>query len=187
MDDLFAIFQGLGLALCCGLGGPLAALAVAVLAHVHAGIDLRGTDLQWFGRSWFIPVLAVLTAAWYLLAKRRPPAIEAPVAAALGAIVFAASLAEETSTWWPGLIAGAVAGYWSASVTAGIREGALRRGGDDVGGGIALLLSAAAVALAAATIFCPPLGLVLLVVFAYVAATRGRRASEKHAGLRSLR
>ncbi|MGI9556679.1 MAG: hypothetical protein ACR2N5_01925, partial [Solirubrobacterales bacterium] len=118
VDVFLAICQGLGLALAAGLGGLLVPLLAAVLAHIDVGWSLDGTDWEWVASEWFIAVLFALNVLAYLARRRRellePATLIAVVA--LGAILFAASLAEEGTTAWPGLVAGGLAAAFAAFV-----------------------------------------------------------------------
>jgi hypothetical protein len=190
--DLFlAICQGLGLALAAGIGGMLAVLLMSVLAHVDVGWDLDGTDFSWFEASWFIPVLFALNVVVFLVARSSGVTAETrrllliAFAAGFGAIAFGGSLAEETSTWWPGVV-GAAVGAMSAAVTDQILSGAIARSADTAGT-LQLMTAGAGLLLVLLALFVPPASILAAIGVVVLAAGRRRRADEKYEGLRSLR
>ena len=56
-----AICQGLGLALAVGIGGPLAALFVAMMAALGSGIHPDLTDYDFLGATWFLVTLLAVS------------------------------------------------------------------------------------------------------------------------------
>ncbi|MBK5117334.1 MAG: hypothetical protein JJE23_10510, partial [Thermoleophilia bacterium] len=112
MDLFLAICQAIGLALAVGIGGPLAALFIAVMAGAQAGIDPRGTDWAFIGETWFITLLfAANVGAFFQRRQQRDLRIpQAAAAAALGAIFGAAALAEQAESAAIGFVLGALAG-----------------------------------------------------------------------------
>lgn len=191
MDLFFAICQGLGLALAAGIGGLLAILLASVLAHVDVGWDLDGTDLEWFASEWFVAVLFALNAAVFLLVRARGaqgPAggIVLAAVAALGAVLFAASLADETASWWPGLAAGGAVAAGAGVVGASILSGAAKRA-EGAAGTLTLLLAGTGFILVLVALFVPPLSLAAAAGIAVLALGRRRRAQRKFEGLRLLR
>lgn len=196
MDLFLAICQGLGLALAIGIGGAIAALFAAAMASLETGIDPRGTDYSFIAETWFLGLLFAAVVLGILARTRaalRYPLVA--VLAAAGAIAFAASLAEEGETAWPGLIVGALAALAAALVSLQILEGAIRRAaGSSDGDGknaateiLVLIFALAGIVTAAAALFVPPLSLLAAVALAVLAAGRRRKAGEKYEGLRILK
>ena len=195
MDLFVAICQGLGLALAIGIGGALVALFASTMASLEAGIDPDGTDLSFIDATWFLAALAGLVVVGVLARGReamRPPLVA--LLAAAGAIAFAASLAEEGGTWWPGLVAGALATALAALVATDVLEGAIRRArtsrseaAGDAANTLILAFAAAGIVLAAIALFFPPVALLAAAALAVVALGRRRKAGEKYEGLRILR
>jgi hypothetical protein len=114
--------------------------------------------------------------------------------AAAGGLAFAASLAEETSTAWPGLIVGALATAVAATLAADVLEGAIRRargtGSESAESAVNTLIlsfSFGGIALATLALFVPVLSLLALVALVVLAIGRRRRAGQKYEGLRILR
>jgi hypothetical protein len=191
VDVFLAICQGLGLALAAGIGGMLALLLMAVLAHVDIGWDLDGTDFEWFASEWFIAILFGLNVLAFLLVRGSLPKgaarwIAIGLIAALGAVAFAGSLAEETSTWWPGLVAGAAVAALTAAFAADFLSGATARS-EETAGTLNLIVAGAGLVLVVAALFLPPAALLAAAALVVLAASRRRRAGEKYEGLRSLR
>jgi hypothetical protein len=193
MDLFMAICQAVGLGLAIGIGGPLTALFVAVMAHVELGMDPEGTDWEFLASNWFIAILlAVNVAGFYAdraeLPTRTPGAI---FAAAIGAIAGAASLAEEGEAAVLGLLLGGVLALAASLLAADVLAGAARRAGAAEGTGSAgtltLIFAAAGVLVAALALFVPPTSLVVLVALGVLVAARRRRTGEKYEGLRVLR
>jgi hypothetical protein len=196
MDLFVAICQGLGLALDVRIGGPLAALFISMMAALGSGIHPDATDYDFVDATWFLVTLLAIVVVFMLARSRnvlRWPQVA--VLAAIGAVVFAASLAEEGETAWPGLILGAVATAFAATIAWSILAGAIRRAqGNEPGSREAdaantmiVAFAGAGIVLAALSLFLPPVSLVALAALAWLALSRRRRAGEKYEGLRILR
>jgi len=196
MDLFMAICQGLGLALAVGIGGPLAALFVSMMAALHAGIHPEGSDYDFIRATWFLITLLAIVVVFMLARGRdvmRRPAIV--VLAAIGAICFAASLAEDSHVAWPGLILGAAATAFAAGISFSVLDGAIARakGSEpgsreaDAANALIVAFATAGIVLAAVSLFAPPVALVALVALIWLALGRRRRAGEKYEGLRILR
>ena len=190
--DLFlAICQGLGLALATGAGGLLVPLLVAVLARAELGMKLDGSGWEFVGEIWFIALLFALNVLAFLARGReaaRTPMLAALVA--LGAVLFAASLAEQGYAAWPGLIAGALAALLAARLAAEVLAGAAHRAGEEGtvdADGLVLLAAGAGMVLAVLSLLVPPVSLLALAALLALGASRRRRADRKHEGLRVLR
>lgn len=188
-----AICQAAGLGLAIGIGGPLAALFVATMAHVELGMDPEGTDWEFFASNWFIAILFVVNVlAFYAhragLSTRIPGAL---FAAAIGAIVGAASLAEEGEAVVLGLLVGGLLALAASLLAADVLAGAARRAGAEEGadpeGTLTFIFAGAGILVAAVALFAPPASLLALLALGVLAAARRRRAGEKYEGLRVLR
>jgi hypothetical protein len=194
MDLFLAICQAAGLALAVGIGGPLAALFIVVMASLEAGIDPRGTDFEFIGEPWFATVVFAITVI-LTLARRREVSLRMPLivfAAAFGAIAGAASLAEEGEPAAIGLLVGALVGAGSALLAGDVLSGAQRRSASSAEGAsttatLDLIFALAGIGAAALALFVPPASLALLIALAVLASGRRRRAGEKYEGLRILR
>lgn len=199
MDTFLAICQGLGLALAIGAGGLLCALFAATMAHVDLGINLDGTDWHFLASNWFVAALFGFNVAAFFARKLEPAKFLqlATLAglALIGALFFAASLAEEGLSELAGLPAGLIAAAFAFSTAAAVLAGAQQRAraaGDqetaaDASSTLALIFAFAGIAAAAAALFAPPTALALLAGLLALFLARRRRSSEKYAGLRILR
>lgn len=195
MDLFLAICQGLGLALAIGIGGALAALFTATMASLEAGIDPDGTDYGFLSATWLLALLLALVVLTVVARGRE--AARYPVIALLsaaGAIAFAASLAEEGETAWPGLVGGAIATALAALVASDVLEGAINRasrakseGVSDTANTLTIGFGFAGIAIAALALFVPPVSLAVAAALLILALGRNRRAGEKYEGLRILR
>lgn len=188
-----AICQAVGLGLAIGIGGPLTALFVAVMAHVELGMDPEGTDWDFLASNWFIAVLlAVNVAAFYAnradVQTRLP---SAAIATVVGAIAGAASLAEEGESAVLGLLIGGLLALAASVLAAGVLAGAARRTvaeeGTDPASTLAFIFAGAGIVVALLALFVPPASLLVLLALGVLAAARRRRAGEKYEGLRVLR
>jgi hypothetical protein len=194
MDLFLAICQAAGLALAVGIGGPLAALFIVVMASLEAGIDPRGTDFEFLGEPWFATVVFAITVV-LTLARRREVSLRMPLiafAAAFGAIAGAASLAEEGEPAAIGLLVGALVGAGSALLAGDVLTGAQRRSassgeGASTAATLDLIFALAGIGAAALALFVPPASIALLIALVVLASGRRRRAGEKYEGLRILR
>lgn len=191
MNYLLDILQGIGVAAAAGVSPflPLAVAAAAGLANL--GADYDHTSFS-FVESPVLLVLAVVLAILALVARKR---LESPAAERVmlglgvifGAVVTAATIADRSDTWWPGLIAGGL----SALVVGVAVQALLRRTrarledeqrtllsvGGALGAGVVALLSVA----------LPPVGIVAVAAGIWLFFGGRRQESTKHAGLRILR
>ena len=195
MDLFYGICQGLGLALAIGIGGALAALFASMMGSFEAGFHPDGTDFSFITATWFLIALLALVVLT-VIARGREVARYPLVAllAAAGASAFAASLAEEGETAWPGLIAGAIATALAALVASDILDGAIRRArgsrseaAGDAANTLIITFAVAGIVLAALALYLPPASIVAAIALAALALGRRRKAGEKYEGLRILR
>jgi hypothetical protein len=196
MDLFMAICQGLGLALAVGIGGPLAALFISMMAALGSGIHPDATDYDFIAATWFLVTLLAIVVVFMLARSRnvmRWPQVA--VLAAIGAVVFAASIAEEGEAAWPGLVFGALATAFAATVAWSVLAGAVRRAAGNEPGSkeadaanfLLIAFAAAGIVVAAVSLFLPPVSLLALAAVVWLAVSRRRHADEKYEGLRILR
>jgi uncharacterized membrane protein len=191
MNYLLDILQGLGIAAAAG-ASPFLPLAVASLAGlINLGADYEGTSFSVL-ESPVVLVLAVLLAVAAIVARRR---LESPQAERVtiglgvifGAVATAATVADRSDTWWPGLILGGL-----AALVVGVAVGSLLRRtrarledeqrtllsvGGALGAGLVALLS----------VVLPPVGLIAVAAGIWLFVGGRRQDTTKHAGLRILR
>lgn len=200
----FDIGQGAGLAGATGVRPFLPPLLTGALASGDIGVDFDGTDFSWVeSPAFLVAVLALAVIAYFLdrqssgraaptngtgRPERSPTqAAMAVIAMALGAVLFAASLAEGHQTEWPGVLAGMGCAFLGFMAVAMLFARARAR----LEGGAAALLNVYAdvtsLVLAGVTILFPPLGYVVLVGFVVLLIRAGRGGAQKYEGLRVLR
>ena len=118
MDFLLDLLQGIGLAAAVGIRPFLPVLLAGALAAANLGLDFDGTDFAFLEEWPFLLGVLVLVAGLDIVGRRagrdapdRPPLLYAllALALALGALVAAGSVAEDSSDWWAGAIAGVAA------------------------------------------------------------------------------
>lgn len=191
MNYLLDLLQGLGIAAAAG-ASPFLPLAVAAAAGLlDLGANYEGTSFS-FVESPVLLALAVVLAVVALVARRK---LESPAAervslglgVVFGAVVTAATIADRSDTWWPGLIAGALAAFVvGVAVQALLRRTRARLEdeqktllsiGGALGAGLVALLS----------IVLPPLGLIAVAAGVWLFVGGRRQETTKHAGLRILR
>ncbi len=191
MTIAFDILTGIGLAAACGVRPFLPALVFGALAYAHTGVDLRGTELAFLTRPWFLLVLTVLFVASVLghgYAAREPAASALlGVGIGIGGLLFAGALAQDGYTWWPGVVAGAAITFFAQYSIADVLTGARARLAAEHRGGLPIYLEVVAGIAAALAIFIPPISLLYIGFLTRLLLARRRRASEKYAGLRTLR
>jgi len=186
------IGQGAGLAGATGVRPFLPPLLAGGLALGDVGLDFDRTAYAFLETPFFFGVVLTLAVLAMVLDRRR--ARESlldvglgVVAASLGALLFAGSLAANGYPGWPGLVGGiacALLGYLAGRA---LFVGARRRLEPGAATLLTLYADAIALALAAVAIFLPPLSLLALVAFAILLLRSRRARGRKFEGLRILR
>jgi hypothetical protein len=193
----FYIGLGLGLAAACGLRPYLPALLAGALGSAGAlEVGFAHGRFHFLQAAWWLLAVAAVLVAVYLLQLRLSAerfegiaggAITAH-ALAVGALLFAGTLAAHGDAWWPGLIGGAAAAALARVAVGPVIARARARLPDRAAReALTIYLDAAALALAALVALLHPLGYVALALLLWLAAAARRRAGEKYAGLRILR
>jgi hypothetical protein len=190
------ICTGLGLSASAGLRPFLPALVAGALASADATIDFDGTSYAFLESGWFL--LAMVVAMFLtLLAQRRlgAEAVEVgPLGAAiggvgiaLGALLFAGTLADGGYEAWPGLIAGvAVAALAQLAIRSLFAR--VRARLDKAGREALVVYSDGSSFLGALlAVLVPPVSIVLVGFLGWLLAGSRRRQDQKYAGLRILR
>ncbi len=192
----FYIGLGLGLAAACGLRPYLPALLAGLLGSAGAlGVGFTN-HFHFLQAGWWLIVVTLVFASSYLLQLRLDqerfqavvqPAIVAQ-AVAVGALLFAGTLAAHGDAWWPGLIGGAAAAALALRASGPVVLGARARLPDRAAReALTIYLDAVSLLFAALVALLHPLGYLLLVFLAVLLERTRRRAGEKYAGLRILR
>jgi hypothetical protein len=197
------IGQGAGLSGASGVRPFLPALLAGALARQDSGIDFDGTSFSFLESPWFLFAVLLLGVASYARERRRENDGAEPrrdvtaiallvLGAALGALLFAGSLADHGHAGWPGIIGGIVCAALGYFALASLFDRARRRlrGSSETSGALALLSVYAdgiALALAGLSILFPPIAFAALVVFLVLIVRSRGGASQKFEGLRILR
>lgn len=185
--------QGAGLAGATGIRPFLPPLLAGALARGDLGLDFDGSGWGFLESPAFLLAVLALTVVSYGVERSGPNGgrgLEVGLAAlalAVGALLFAGSLAAGGEPAWPGLIGGAACAALAYSAVGSLFERARRRLRDDGGGLLTVYADGAALVLAGVAILLPPISFLALAVFLLL-LVRGRRDQErKYAGLRILR
>jgi uncharacterized membrane protein HdeD (DUF308 family) len=196
------IGQGTGLAATAGARPFLPVIATGVMAHADAGVDFSGTDWAWM-ESWvFVGILAALFVAFWLIDRSGKSELVRPggrameagppylfFCAAAGALLFAGSLADGGQTSWPGLVAGALAGFigYLAFGRFFMRANQRLLSAGDPGVLLGLGRDALTIAVTVLVVLTDVAGYAVAVLALVVLVTARRREGEKYEGLRVLR
>jgi Domain of unknown function (DUF4126) len=185
------IMQGMGVSAAAGLRPFLPTLVVGALAADDLGVNFDGTPFAFLESPWFLlAIVLALVVTTLLRSYFERGAGEAAllgVGMGLGALLFAGTLDDHYSTWWPGIIGGLLCALIAQQ---GVRSLVLRtRARLDAAAAAALFLyvEAAALLLAGLAVLIPPISLVAVAFFVWLRAGGRRREGEKYAGLRILR
>src|SRR5262245_39596676 len=154
------IMQGMGVSAATGLRPFLPTPLVGALASQDLGVNFDGTSFAFLESPWFLLAIAIALVVTVLLRayfETGPgEAALAGVGLGLGALLFAGTLADHYSTWWPGIVGGLVCALIAQQ---GVRSLVLRtRSRLDAEAAAALFfyVEAAALLLAGLAVLIPP-------------------------------
>ena len=202
------IGQGAGLAGASGIRPFLPPLLAGALARGDIGIDFSGTGWDFLESPGFLLAVFALAVLWYGAERSGTNRLlelgAASIGLALGALLFAGSLAEGGSAAWPGIFAGVACGALAWAAVGGLLERTRARlaaqerssGANDRSSGANDRPSAAfltayaeivALLLAGLAIFQPPVSFLALAAFVFLLLRDRRERDRKYAGLRVLR
>jgi hypothetical protein len=189
---LFDIGQGAGLAGSVGVRPFLPPLLAGALARGDLGIDFDGTSWHFLESPGFLLAVLALAVLSYVAersgANRRAVAvISIVVAAVLGALMFAGSLAEGGNSGIPGLLAGALCALLAYVAVGGLLERVAKRLDESAARLLTVYADALALVLAAISIFLSPVAFLALAAFLLLLVKGRREQGRKYAGLRILR
>jgi hypothetical protein len=198
MSLFLDIGKGAGLAGASGVRPFLPPLLAGALARGDIGIDFDHTDYHFLESPVFLAGVLALAVLSYAVdrsrgggarsAGRDPLTIGlAAIALALGALLFAGSLADGHHESWPGLVAGIACAALGYVAVAALFGRARRRLQGSAANLIDVYADGVALALAGLSIALPPVGLVALVAFVYLIARARAGGERKYEGLRILR
>jgi hypothetical protein len=194
MDLLLDLLQGLGIAAAIGIRPLLPVLLAGALASGNLGLDFDGTGFAFLERWPFLAAVLLVGVGLELIRRR----IDEPdrgvlgwallaLAAALGALEAAGSLADRGHPWALGAAAGVLAaalGFFAARSLFGRVRRRLDR---EAAAALPAYAEGVAALAAGASILFPPLAVLVIGCLAWLLAGGRRRAGEKYAGLRILR
>jgi phosphatidylserine synthase len=189
---LIDILQGSGLAGAAGLRPFLPALIAGALAIGDIGIDYEDTPFSFLEQPIWLVAMALALVAAVVLARREAlagaldSAIQG-IGIGLGALLFAATLADNTDMWWPGLLAGGLCAALAAAASRSLVTRVRARLDPDARAALPVYLEGTAVLLAALAVVAAPISVLALGFFAFLLRGGKRREGEKYAGLRILR
>jgi uncharacterized membrane protein YgdD (TMEM256/DUF423 family) len=191
----FDIFQGVGVAAAVGIRPFLPGLAVGALAAGNVEIHFKGTDYSFLQSGWFLLLLVVGVVVVALLERRYAERLErgpglvalAVVSLALGALLFAGSLARGHYAAWPGLVGGALCAAVGLAATLPLFARVRARLDQGAAAAVPLYAEAIAVVFAALSVVAPPVGPIGLVLLLWLLIAGRARGEQKYAGLRILR
>lgn len=196
MHLAFDICQGIGIAAAVGIRPFLPALLAGVLAAGNVEIHFKHTSYA-FLQSW--PFLLAMVVAAIVLAgleRRlgREQASSAPafvalglIGAALGALLFAGSLARGGYAAWPGWFGGVVCAALAVAATRPLFARVRSRLDEAAGAALPLYAEGVGLTVAGLSVVAPPVGPIALLLLAWLLLAGRRREGQKYAGLRILR
>jgi hypothetical protein len=187
---LLDILQGMGVSTAAGVRPFLPTLLVGALAADDLGVDFDHTDFAFLESPWFlVAIAAALVVTTVLRARFETPAGEAAlggIGMGLGALLFAGTLADHYSTWWPGIIGGLVCALIAQQGTRSLLTRTRARL-DAAAAALFLYADAAALLISGLSVLIPPVSVLAIGFFIWLRLGGRRREGEKHAGLRILR
>lgn len=197
MSLAFDIGQGAGVSGATGVRPFLPTLLTGALASRNDGIDFDRTSYAFLEHAWFLFLILVLAAVSYGLSRRPPTPNRVPqewiargtalVGVALGALLFAGSLAAGGETSWWGLPAGAACAALGYVTVAAVFARARRRVEAGAASLLDLYADGIALVLAGVSLFVEPVGFAALALFLVLLARSRGEAAQKYGGLRILR
>jgi hypothetical protein len=190
------LLQGIGIAAAIGIRPFLPTLLAGALAAANLGLDFDHTKFAFLESAPFLLAIVVCVALLGVLERRRPGALVdaragvallIAVALVLGALQACGSLADGSSTWWPGLIVGPAAAGLGFAAVRSLFARVRTRLDAEAASTLPLYGEGAALAACGLSILLPPLAILVVAGLAWLLAGGRRRADEKFAGLRILR
>ncbi len=196
MHLVFDIFQGIGVAAAVGIRPFLPSLVVGALAAGDVQIDFAHSDFSFLQSAPFLLAM-VVGAALLALAERRlgreqlergPVALTIAAAAlAVGALLFAGSLARGGYAFWPGIIGGLICAGVGLLATRPLLLRVRARLDDEAAAALPLFAEGGALAAAALSVLLPPVGVIVFALLLWLLFAGRGRDEQKYAGLRILR
>jgi hypothetical protein len=194
MDYLLDLLQGMGIAAAIGIRPFLPTLLAGALAAGDVGLDFDGTDFSFLEKPGFLLGVVVAVAILGLFERRGDMwanmtfvATLLGIALVLGALLCAASIADRSDDWWPGLPIGAAAAALGFAAARSLFGRVRTRLDEAAQSALPLYAEGIALLSAGASILFPPAAILVVAALAWLLLGGRRRAGEKYAGLRILR
>jgi Domain of unknown function (DUF4126) len=188
---LLDILQGMGVSAAAGLRPFLPTLLVGALAADDLGVDFDNTKFAFLESPWWLLALVVaLVVTTLLRARFETGAGEAALSGiglGLGALLFAGTLDDGHSVWWPGIIGGLICAFIAQQGARSLMTRTRARLDPEAAGALFLYVEATALACAGLSVLIPPVSVVFIAFFIWLRLGGRRREGEKYAGLRILR
>ena len=194
MHLAFDIFQGIGVAAAVGVRPFLPALVTGALAAGNVEIHFNHTHCSFLQSPPFLLAMAVCVVLGLFIATRLgardlkgAETVLGVISLALGALLFAGSLARGHYVAWPGLIGGVVCAAVGIAASLPMLRRVRARLDAEAAGALPLLAEGAAGLAAGLSVIAPPVGVIVLALLVWLLVASRRRAEQKYAGLRILR
>jgi hypothetical protein len=188
---LLDILQGMGVSAAAGLRPFLPTLLVGALAADDLGVDFDGTDFAFLESPWFLLAIAVAFAVTTLLRRYfetgAGEAALAGIGLGLGALLFAGTLDDRYSTWWPGIVGGLLCALIAQQGARSLLTRTRARLDAEAAAALFLYAEGAALLIAGLSVLIPPVSVLVIGFFLWLRLGGRRREGEKFAGLRILR
>src|SRR5688572_20630558 len=164
MDTVFDIFTGMGLAAAAGIRPFLPALVAGALATADFLIDFDGTDLAFLEKpGWLLAVVVALIVVVLLQRRGDSSVLEnalALIAVAVGALLFAGTLADHSETWWPGIPAGVLVAGLAFTAVRDLFTRVRGRLDDEASAALPFYADGSSLLLAVLAILIPPISVI---------------------------
>jgi Domain of unknown function (DUF4126) len=188
---LLDILQGMGVSAATGVRPFLPTLLVGALAADDLGVNFTGTDFAFLESRWWLLAIAIALVVTTLARTRfeTPAGIAAldGIGLGLGALLFAGTLADHRSTWWPGLIGGILCAFIAQQGVRSLMTRTKARLDASAAGALFLYAEGFALVTAGLSVLIPPISVLFIAFFIWLRLGGRRREGEKYAGLRILR
>jgi hypothetical protein len=188
---LLDILQGMGVSAATGVRPFLPTLLVGALAADDLGVNFDGTDFAFLESPWFLLAIAGALVVTTLQRTRfenpTGEAVLGGIGLGLGALLFAGTLADHRSNWWPGIIGGLLCAFIAQQGTRSLMTRTRARLDAEAAGTLFLYAEGAALVIAGLSVLVPPISILVIAFFLWLRFGGRRREGEKYAGLRILK
>jgi cell division protein FtsW (lipid II flippase) len=194
MHYLLDLLQGLGIAAAVGIRPFLPTLLTGALAAGNTGVDFDHTKFAFLEKPGFLFAMLAAVAVLGFIERRNDLSdnqtavlILCGIALVLGALLCAGSIADGSSTWWPGVPIGVAAASLGFLAARSLFTRVRARLDQEAARALPVYVEGCALLGAGLSILFPPLAILIVIGLAWLLAGGRRRSGEKYAGLRILR